>query len=176
MDPLVIVVVVIAVLVLLPYVLIQGKNAPFVPMEAEVVERVMEIADVGQNDFFYDLGSGDGRLVIAAAMRGARAVGVEISSYRVWYSRVIIAFLGLSKKAKIVQGDIFEANLGEATVVCLYLLPKTNEELKTKFLGELRKDVRLVTVGFPISGFKLVKEDERGTVYGPIRLYENQNS
>lgn len=172
MDFVALLVAVVAVVVLLPYILFRGKDAPFVPMEAAVVKRVMEIANVGPGDTFYDLGSGDGRLVIAAAMRGAKAVGVEISPSRVWYSRVLIFILRLGAKAEIFHGDLFKTDLREATVVHLYLLPKTNEELKEKLLNELKKDVRLVTVGFPISGFKLAKEDERGTIYGPIRLYK----
>ncbi|KKT72547.1 MAG: rRNA methylase family protein [Microgenomates group bacterium GW2011_GWA2_44_7] len=172
MDLLAVLVIVVALLVLLPFIFVKGKDAPFVPTEEEAVERIMEIAEVGANDIFYDLGSGDGRLVIAAAVRGAKAVGIEMNPLRVWYSRIMIAVLGQWQRARIIQSDFFNVDLSEATVIVLYLLPKANEDLKDKLLRELRKGARLVTVAFPISGFELVKEDPRGVVYGPVRLYK----
>jgi cyclopropane fatty-acyl-phospholipid synthase-like methyltransferase len=87
-DGIALVIIFAAIIVLLPYIFFKGKDAPFVPMDKEVVERVMNLAEVGPKDVFYDLGSGDGRLVIAAALRGAKAVGIEISHWQVWYSQL----------------------------------------------------------------------------------------
>lgn len=145
-------------------------GAPFVPMEPEVVERVMKLAKVGKGDVFYELGSGDGRLVIAAAMRGAEAYGVEIDRLRVWYSRVWIFLLRL-KNAKIIHGDIFKTDLSKATVVCLYLLQETNERLQEKLERELKNGTRVVSVAFTFPDWEPVKVEPRGAIFGPISLY-----
>lgn len=149
-----------------------GAGAPFEVAGPKVVERVMRMAGVGKNDVFYDLGSGDGRVVVAAALRGAKAYGVEIDRLRVWYSRLWIKLLGLEKKAKIIHGDIFKERLSKATVVCTYLLPETQEKLKKKLKKELKKGTKVVAVGFSYKNWKPQKIDPRGTKEGPIRLYE----
>jgi predicted RNA methylase len=155
------------------YVMLTDKlGAPYVPMEPEVVERVLSLADLKKGEVFYDLGSGDGRLVMAAAMKGARAYGVEIDLLRVWYSRFWLWLLGLSKKAKIIRRDFFKVSLRRADVVSLYLLEETNEALKKKLKKELKKGTRIVATGFIIPGWKPVKINRKGTIYGPIRLYK----
>lgn len=146
-------------------------GAPFVPMEPKVVEGVMKLVEVKKDEIFYDLGSGDGRLVIAAALRGAKAYGIEIDFLRVWYSRVWIYLLRLSKNAKIIQKNIFDVDLSNADVVCLYLLPETNEKIQNKLKKELKKGTPVVSVAFTFSGWQPEKIDPRGTIYGPIRLY-----
>jgi predicted RNA methylase len=125
-----------------------------------------------RSDVFYDLGSGDGRLVIAAAMRGAHAWGIEADRLRVFYSRIWISALRLSKKAKIINGNLFKTNISDATVVCAYLLPETHEKLKRKLKSELKKGTRVVAVAFEFKGWKIEKFDQRGTIYGPIMLYK----
>ncbi|MBI2405934.1 SAM-dependent methyltransferase [Candidatus Microgenomates bacterium] len=160
-----------ALFFLLPYLRSGAKfGAPFVPMEREVVSRVMKLAEVGPGKTFYDLGSGDGRLVIAAALRGARAIGVEIDGIRVLYSRFWLKILGLHS-AKIVKGNLFEQDLQDADIVSLYLLEGTNEKLKPKLEKELKPGALVVATGFKIPGWKPIKVDPRGPVYGPIYLY-----
>lgn len=122
-------------------------GAPYVPMEAEAVERILSMAKVGKSDVFYDLGSGDGRLVIGAAMRGAKAIGIETDWFRVLYSRFWIWLLRLDN-AKIVQGNIYRKNYSDATVVCTYLLQETNDKLQKKLEKELKKGTRVVTAAF----------------------------
>lgn len=162
----------VALFFLLPYLRSGTKyGAPFVPMDRQVVERVMELGGVGPGKVFYDLGSGDGRLVIAAALHGAkRAVGVEIDPIRVLYSRFWIWILKL-KNAEIVKGNLFDQDLRGADVVSLYLLQETNEKLIPKLEKELKKGTPVVATSFEIPGWKPVKVDPRGPVYGPIRLY-----
>jgi hypothetical protein len=147
-------------------------GAPFVPLTPDVVNTVMEIADIKNNDVFYDLGSGDGRLVIAAALRGARAYGVEIDKYRVWYSRVWITLLGLSKNATIIQTNIFDVDLSGADIVTAYLLQETNDKLEPKLDRELKKGTRVIGIAFNFPSWKPKKVDPRGPVYGPVYLYE----
>lgn len=148
------------------------NGAPWVPMEADVVERVLKMADVKEGDTFYELGSGDGRLVLAAAIKGANAVGIEIDKWRVLYSRFWIWFLRLGDKAKIIEKDIFEQSYEDATVVCLYLLQETNEKIQKKLEKELKPGTRVISVAFTFPGWKLEREDPRGTIYGPIYLYK----
>lgn len=148
-----------------------GYGAPFVPMEAEVVEGVMRIAEVKPGEIFYDLGSGDGRLVIAAALRGARACGVEIDPLRALYSRFWIWLLRLGKNARIIRSNFFDVDLSGADIVCLYLLQETNEKIQSKLEKELRPGARIVSVAFTFPGWMPEKIDPNGTVYGPIYLY-----
>ena len=108
------------------------KGAPFVSLSPAVVERVMKIGKIKKRDIFYDLGSGDGRLVIAAAMKGAKAYGVEKDFLRVIYSRLWIRLLRLEKSAKIIHEDLFKVNLKKATVVHLFLLQSTNDKIEAK--------------------------------------------
>lgn len=162
----------VALFFLLPYLRSGTKyGAPFVPMERGAVERVMDLGEVGPGKVFYDLGSGDGRLVIAAALRGARAVGVEIDTVRVLYSRLWIWLLRLPN-ATIIQGNLFDQNLDDADVVSLYLLPETNEKLIPKLEKELKKETLVVATSFEIPGWRPIKVDPRGPIYGPIRLYK----
>lgn len=147
------------------------KGAPFVPLEAEVVEEVMRLAEIKNDDICYDLGSGDGRLVIASALNGAKkAVGVEIDPLRVFYSRLWLFFLRL-KNAQIIKEDIFKVDLSEATVVTLYLLQETNELLKEKFEREFKKGTRIVTIAFTLPWMEPVKVSPIGPIYGPTYLY-----
>jgi len=147
------------------------QGAPFVPLEPEVVEEVMKLAKVDKDDIFYDLGSGDGRLVIAAALHGAKEVyGIEIDPLRVFYSRFWLKLLRL-ENAKIIKGNFFEIDLSKATVVSLYLLQETNDKLKSKFEKELKKGTRVVSVAFFIPGWKPAKISPVGPPSGPTYLY-----
>jgi predicted RNA methylase len=147
-------------------------GAPFVPLEPDVVARILNMAEVGKDDVFYDLGSGDGRLVIAAAMKGANAIGIETDWLRVLYSRFWIRMLRLEKHAKIVHGDIFKQDLSDATVVHTYLLQETNDKLQEKLEKELKKGTRIVSSAFTFDRWNFLKTDPRGTPYGPLYLYK----
>lgn len=163
----------IALAFMLPYLRSGTKyGAPFVPMDRGVVERVMKHGEVGPGKKFYDLGSGDGRLVIAAALRGADAVGVEIDKIRVFYSNLWIKVLRLADHAKIIRGNIFDQDFSDADVVNLYLLEETNDKLKPKLEKELKPGTIVVATAFKVDGWKPVKIDPRGTVYGPIYVYK----
>ncbi|QQS39066.1 SAM-dependent methyltransferase [Candidatus Woesebacteria bacterium] len=149
-----------------------GNNAPYVPSDADVVERVMEMAEVKKGDVVYDLGAGDGRFVLAAAMKGASAVGVELNLLRSIYARVWFRILRIDKTAKIIRQDIFKTDLSKATVVICYLLQETNDALQKKLEKELKPGTKVISIAFKFAGWKEVKFDGRGVVYGPIRMYE----
>lgn len=147
-------------------------GAPYVPLEPDVVERIINLGEVTEKDVFYDLGSGDGRVVIAAAMKGAKAIGVETDLFRVLYSRFWIRIFRLEKRATIIHGDIFNQNYENATIVCTYLLQETNDKLKEKLEKELKKGTRIVSAAFKYEGWELIKVEPRGPIYGPLYLYK----
>jgi SAM-dependent methyltransferase len=124
-----------------------GKDVIFLPTPEALVERMMAMAQVGPHDVVYDLGSGDGRLVIAAARRGARAVGVELNPELVAVSEGRARAEGVAGKARFVRGDIFETDFSEATVVTLYLLPSLNMRLRPTLL-RMRPGTRVVSHAF----------------------------
>jgi precorrin-6B methylase 2 len=121
------------------------RLAPFVPTPSRVVEKMLKLARVEPDDVVYDLGSGDGRIVIMAAQKfGARAVGIEIDDKLVKESRERIAQLGLGERAQIWQGNMFDADLQRATVVTLYQLTVVNERLRPLLEKSLRSGTRIV--------------------------------
>ncbi|MBM3778296.1 MAG: SAM-dependent methyltransferase [Acidimicrobiia bacterium] len=111
-----------------------GKDVIWVPTPPEMAERMLDLAGVTPQDVVFDLGSGDGRLVIAAAKRGARAVGVEYDDLLVAASRRAADQAGVAHLARFQQGDMYEAEISEATVLALFLLPSNLERLRDKFL------------------------------------------
>jgi precorrin-6B methylase 2 len=122
------------------------RTVPYVPTPLEVVKKMLDMAKVGPNDVVYDLGSGDGRIVIMAAEKyGAQAVGVELDAGRFKESSARLTELGLEKRAKIVQGNLFETDVRPATAVTLYLLPDVNQRLRPRLEKELRPGARVVS-------------------------------
>jgi SAM-dependent methyltransferase len=127
------------------------KGAPYVPSPQHVVWRLLELADVSEDDVVYDLGSGDGRIVLAAAKKyGARGVGIEIDSGLVAKSRTKAQGLGVADRVEFRQGDLFDTNLSDATVVTLYLWPNMNNRLRPKLQEELDPGDRVVSHSFDI--------------------------
>ncbi|MEF8940119.1 MAG: methyltransferase domain-containing protein [Salinivenus sp.] len=125
------------------------KDVPYVPTAESVGVRMLEVAGVTEDDVVYDLGSGDGRIPITAATEfGARGVGVEIDSALVAKARAKAREAGVADKVRFVQGDLFNADLSEATVVALYLWPEVNIQLRPKLLEELDPGDRIVSHDF----------------------------
>jgi trans-aconitate methyltransferase len=126
-------------------------DAPFIPTPPRVVEEMLDLADVKATDVVYDLGSGDGRIVIAAARRGARAVGVELDAQLVQDSRDRAFAAGVADRTTFVWQDALKSDLAPASVVTLYLFPELNARLASKFLAELRPGTRIVSHRFPVA-------------------------
>ncbi len=123
--------------------------APFVPSPERVVQRMLEMAEVGKNDVVYDLGSGDGRILFAAAQGfQARAVGIEINPTLVELTRARVTEMGLEKRIEVRQEHLLEADLSDATVVTVYLLSSSNEVLRPKLERELKAGSRVVSLDF----------------------------
>lgn len=110
-----------------------GKDVVWVPTSPEMVEKMLDLAKVTKDDVVMDLGSGDGRMIIAAAKRGARAIGVEFNPEMVKISRQAAQDAGVADRATFIEGDMFEADISKATVLALFLLPDNLRRLEPKF-------------------------------------------
>ncbi len=130
-----------------------GKDVVWVPTPDPTVEKMLDLAKVTADDVVMDLGSGEGRIVIAAAKRGARAIGVEYNPDLVELSRRNAAAAGVSARATFVHGDVFEADLQPATVFTLFLLPSLNVKLRPKLL-ELEPGTRIVSNSFAMEDWQ----------------------
>ena len=126
-----------------------GKDVVWVPTPEVLVETMLDLAEVSPVDYVVDLGSGDGRNVIAAARRGARALGVEYNPEMVTLSRRRAEEAGVADRAQFVEGDMFAADFSEADVLALFLLPSNLLRLRARFL-ELRPGARIVSNTFTI--------------------------
>lgn len=137
-----------------------GKDVVWVPSPPDMVNKMMELGNVTAKDFVIDLGSGDGRNVIAAAKRGARALGVEFNPDMVALSRRLAEEAGVADKAQFVQYDMYEYDISKATVMALFLLPVNMNKLAPKFFN-LAPGSRIVANTFGIEGWE---PDQRVTL------------
>jgi cyclopropane fatty-acyl-phospholipid synthase-like methyltransferase len=136
------------------------KIVPFVPTPQEVVDKMIELGGVKKGDTVYDLGSGDGRIVITAAKKGARAVGFEIDPDLIKESRENVKKAGVADRAEIRQQDILTVDLSAASVVTMYLLPDVNLKLKPKILSQLKPGARVVSHAFDMGDWKPNKVEQ----------------
>jgi precorrin-6B methylase 2 len=128
----------------------KGKDVVWVPTPQELVNKMLEIAEVTANDFVIDLGSGDGRTVITAAKMGARALGVEYNPDMVALSKENAKKDGVSDRAEFIQADLFETDLSKATVITMFLLPEINLKLRPRLL-DLKPGTRVVSNTFKMA-------------------------
>lgn len=132
----------------------QPKRVPdiyFAPTQQAVANEMLALAAVTKKDVVYDLGSGDGRIVVLAAQKyGARAVGIELDRRLVDVSRQVAREGEVADRATFIEGDLFTADISPATVVTLYLSPVVNRELEPKLRRELKPGTRIVSHQFPI--------------------------
>ena len=151
-----------AVVLALP-VLAQKDAAPprnpdviYVPTPQEVVEKMLEVANVKKGDVLYDLGSGDGRIPITAAQKYgiARGIGIDINPERIKEANENLRKAGVGDRVRFVNADLFESDLSEATVITLYLLPELNLKLLPKLLKELKPGTRIVSHAFSMGSWK----------------------
>lgn len=133
----------------------RAPDVVFVPTPHDVVDEMLAVARVGPNDVLYDLGSGDGRIVIAAAKRfGIRATGIDIDPRRITESHFNADSAGVRNLTEFTNADLFETDLSEASVVTLYLLPELNVRLRPKLFSELRPGSRVVSHSFAMGDWK----------------------
>ena len=140
----------------------EGKDVVWVPTPQELVEKMLDMAKVTPQDYVIDLGSGDGRTVITAAKRGARALGIEYNPDMVELSKRNAAKEGVGDKATFAQADLFESDFSKATVITMFLLPEINLKLRPRIL-DLKPGTRIVSNTFTMAEWTA---DETATVSG----------
>lgn len=142
-------------------------GAPYVPTRLEKVKTILKLANPKSGEVLYDLGSGDGRIVIEAVKNyDVRAVGIEINPFLVYISRKKIKKLGLENKAKIYWGNLFRKDISEADIVIIYLTQWANNMLEKKLISQLKPGARIVSLSFVFKKISLVNSE------GNIRLYK----
>jgi SAM-dependent methyltransferase len=134
-------------------------DVPYVPTTDAAVQTMLKLADVKKTDVVYDLGCGDGRIVITAAKNlGARGVGIDINPVRIGEANENAKKAGVEKQVRFEENDLFEADIHEATVVTLFLLPHINLKLRPKLLHDLKPGTRVVSNTFDMGDWKPEKE------------------
>ena len=129
--------------------------APFVQTPLEVAKKMLELSQVRAGENLYDLGCGDGRLIILAGKDvGAKATGVELREDLVERARTEIKRLNVEDKVRVIQGNFFDVNISDANVITLYLTSSANERLRPKLEAELKPGTRIVSHDFKVPGWK----------------------
>jgi SAM-dependent methyltransferase len=151
-----------------------NKLAPYVASPGHVVDRMLEMANMKAGETLFDLGCGDGRILIAATQKyPVKAVGVEISPKLVSKASTSIQKAGLESKARVVQGDLLTADFSSADVVTLYLATSLNEQLRPRLEKLLKPGSRVVSHDYPVPGWKPSKVDKTDGPHGYlIYLYD----
>lgn len=135
-----------------------GTDAPYVPTKNDQIKKALHLANIKRGENFYELGSGDGRVVIEAANKKAMAYGIEQSWLRIFYSRYT-AWRKHLPAAHFIHGNIFKQDLSHANIVFIYLLPKGVEKLDLKLHKELKKGARIITQTYHFKNWKPIKKD-----------------
>lgn len=141
----------------------------FVPTDELVVEAMLKMAAVTRHDVLYDLGCGDGRIVVAAAMeREARAVGVDMDPRRIAEANALAEMVSVEHRVEFIQDDLLTVDFSDATVVTLYLLPSLNVRLKARILTELKPGTRIIAHAFNMGRWK----PDAKRAFGGVYLYK----
>jgi 16S rRNA A1518/A1519 N6-dimethyltransferase RsmA/KsgA/DIM1 with predicted DNA glycosylase/AP lyase activity len=146
-------------------------GVPWVPAPMTVVHKMLQLAKIEPDDWVYDLGCGDGRMIVTAAREyGAHAVGIELDLLRYLWCQILITVFGLRGRVRIIYGDLFKQDLRKADIVTCYLSQNTNEALQRKFVQELQPSTRIVSYNYSFPKLNLVDEN------GEIKLYKVKRS
>ena len=149
----------------------EGKDVIWVPTPQALVDKMLDLAKVTPKDYVIDLGSGDGRTVITAAKRGAKALGIEYNPDMVELSKRTAAKEGVSDRASFVKADLFESDFSQAQVISMFLLSSINLKLRPKLLRELRPGTRVVSYVHSMGDWKPDKTLDVQGAHGPRKLY-----
>ena len=135
---------------------LRSPDVVFVPTPYEAVDAMLKVAKTGKNDVVYDLGSGDGRIPIMAVQKynATRAIGIDINPERIREAEANLKAAGVGDRVRFLNEDLFDANIGDATVVTLYLLPSLNLKLIPKLLADLKPGTRIVSHAFDMGSWK----------------------
>ncbi|MFW9968106.1 MAG: SAM-dependent methyltransferase [Candidatus Thorarchaeota archaeon] len=141
-------------------------GAPWIPTPRKKASSMLELAEVDAEDIVYDIGSGDGRIIIMAASEyGARSIGIEADPLRAMWSRIAIRRRGLVNMVNVLRENFFNSNIKDATVVTVYQGKDVNKRLREKFSRELRPGTRVVSYRFKFEGWLPVKTNEEASLY-----------
>ncbi|NHJ06193.1 MAG: SAM-dependent methyltransferase [Candidatus Heimdallarchaeota archaeon] len=142
------------------------RGAPWVPTRMKKVQKMLTLANIQPGELIYDLGCGDGRIIVMAARKfNARAVGIEIDLFRYLWCQFLITVLCLRRKVKVVYGDFFKKNISDANVVFCYLLQSTNDRLEEKLIKELQPNTRVISNTFMFHGLPLDETEGISGIY-----------
>jgi len=141
-------------------------GAPWLPTPKRRIRSMLEFAGVNQDDRVYDLGSGDGRIIVMAAKEfGAQSIGIEVDPLRILWSKLAIKRNKLGNRVKVIRGNFFKISLADATVVTLYQGFEINKKIREKLSSELKPGTRVVSYRFILEGWNPVKTSEETSVY-----------
>jgi len=141
-------------------------GAPWVPTPKKRVRSMLEFAEVSSDDVLYDLGSGDGRIVVMAGKDfGATSIGIEVDPLRLWWSRLSIRRHNLSQKVQVIRANFFKVNLEDASVVTLYQGHEINKKIRDKLASELKPGSRVVSYRFILDGWTPAKTNDGESIY-----------
>jgi precorrin-6B methylase 2 len=129
-------------------------DVPYVPTPQDVVNRMLDMAKLSKDDHHIDLGSGDGRIVITAAKRGARSMGIDLNPVRIGEANENAKKAGVADRVTFVQGNLFEMDISKANVLTMYLLQSVNLQLRPKILSDLRPGSRVVSHAFSMNDWE----------------------
>jgi len=150
----------------------EGARVPWVPTREELLDIIMKLANIKPTDVFYDLGCGDGRVVLKAAKEGVKkAVCIEINPMLIEKAKESAKVENLLNKIEFINEDFFKVSLSDATVIYMYLLTSVNRALRPKLESELKEGTRVVTLDFEIPGWKPVQIIEMALPMRTARLY-----
>lgn len=137
----------------------RDPDVPYVPTTERAVDEMLKLANVQKSDILYDLGCGDGRIVVTAAKKfGTRGVGIDINPVRIEEARANAKKNGVEHLVQFIEQDLFEAKISDATVVTLFLLPSVNLKLRPKLLADLKPGTRVVSNTFDMGDWKAERE------------------
>jgi precorrin-6B methylase 2 len=141
-------------------------GAPWVPTPKNRVRTMLEFANVNQDDHVFDLGSGDGRIIVMAAKEyGAQCTGIEVDPLRILWSKLAIRRNKLGNRVNVIRGNFFSVSVDDATVVTLYQGYKVNKKIRDKLSVELRPGTRVVSYRFILEGWTPTKASEKESIY-----------
>jgi len=150
------------------YYVLKNRFAIFFPSSKKIIEVVLKFANIGKNDVFYDLGSGDGRILVEAAKKKIPVVGIEKNRFLNWITKRKIRRLKLNN-VKIIQGDIFDQDISRATIIVAYLSLSLAHRLQRKIEKEVKKGTKIILIDHSFRDWKSVKLKKVGFI--PVRLY-----
>jgi hypothetical protein len=137
-------------------------DVPYVPTDQETVNAMLDMAKVGPDDFVIDLGSGDGRIVVSAARRGARGFGVDLNPQRIKEANANAERANVTDKVKFYNQNLFDTKIGDATVLTMYLLPSVNLQLRPRLFTELKPGTRVVSHDFDMGDWQPDNQTDLG--------------